>query len=513
MRRSSYVALFLAIVMALVGCSSGQPGSQPSGGDGNSGKPTQLTVGLHVEPEQMDPTWEATLTSRGLYANAFEALIRYNGEEQKFEPLLATEWKLVDELTWEFTLREGVKFHDGTPFTAEDVKFNLDRIRDPEFNSRIRTQANFIKDVEVVDEKTVRINNNVPYAPFLARISTFGLISKASAASYDAGGIPAPAGTGPFKVARWDRGQEILLEKNAEYWGSAANVDSVLLRIIPNLATRVAELRAGTIDIATSLIPDNVPEIKGQQGLDVLLAPSNVLFIGANSFVGPLEDQKVRQALAHAIDTRTIVDKLYVGLVTDLNGPVSPRAFGYNADVQQYPYDPDKAKALLAEAGYPNGLTLDYNGTTGKYLLDKELAEIIAQQLEAVGVKLNLKLEEYGTYWEGFLAKKNQGLYNAAIGNPLEDADFVLDLHFYSKGRGLYYNSPELDALIESGRAAMDVDERRAIYDEAMALIHEEAPWLISLETQDIYGVRSQVQDWKPSSYGLIYFGSAKLAN
>lgn len=512
--------ILLVLILVLTACGGKAPGEEGANASaGNKGQEEQaeqqeqvLTVGLHFDVAALDPTWVATLNDRGVFVNMFETLLDYNAEDRTFSPRLATEWTQVDDTTLEFKLRENVKFSDGNPLTAQDVAYSLNRLSDPEFDSRLQSQAKFIKAVEAVDERTVRVTTAEPTANALSYIATFMIASEASLKQYDAKAAEAPAGTGPFIYEKWNKQQDLTLVKNENYWGEPAKIDKIIFRVIPNIATRLDELKTGSIDIATQVTPDLLPVLESNPEVSIKTSLGTTLFLGSNVFSGPLKDVRVRTAIAEAIDAQSIADNLYGGTAAVLNQPVTPKSAGHSDKVADYKYDPVHAKQLLTEAGYPDGFTLNFDGPQGYYLLDTDLTNAIAQQLnDNLGIKLNVQLTDYGTYWEKFLSGKIDGLYLAGITNPIQDAEFVLNLHLYSKGRGLYYNTPEADGLLDEAKSTLDQTLRQQKYDALMQKIHEDTPWPMTLSVDSAYGVSNRVVGWEPGDYSKMYFGGTSL--
>lgn len=504
------LVFLMALLIALTGCSSTQsfPGEGPAKQEGTK----SLTVGLYFDVAALDPTWVATLTDRGVFSNMFETLLDYNSTDRSFTPRLATKWSQIDDTTIEFKIREHVKLSDGNTLDADDVVVSLKRLYDPDFKSRLQSQAAFIKDVVAVDAQTVRVITKAPTANALSYIATFMIAGEDSLKKYDSKEAEAPAGTGPFNYEKWNKQQNLTLVKNNDYWGEKAKIDSLVFRVIPNISTRLDELKTGSIDIATQVTPDMLPVVKANPATSIKTSQDTTLFLGTNVFKGPLQDVRVRTAITEAIDVQSIAKNLYGGTVSVLNQPVTPKSAGYSDKVPDYKYDPAHAKQLLKEAGYPDGFTLNFDGPQGHYMLDTDLTNALAQQLkDNLGITLNVQLTDYGTYWNKFLAGKAEGLYLAGITNPIQDAEFVLNLHLYSKGRGIYYNTKETDDLLTEAKATLDNAKRQQLYDKLMLKIHEDDPWAMILNVQSAYGVNNRVKDWQPGDYSKLYFGTASI--
>lgn len=509
------IAAGFLLVALLTGCASnnGTATVASSGTAGSSSSAEQaVTIGLNNDLGGLDPTLVATLTDRGIFSNVFDTLITYDADTGKYSPALAEKWNYVNDTTIEFKLRSNVKFSDGSILKASDVVTSLKRLYDPSAKSRLSDQANWIKDVKAVDDSTIQVITKRPTANALSYIATWMIASADSLKKSDSKEIAGPVGTGPFSYSKWNKQQDLTLIKNPNYWNGTVKLSKVVFRIIPKVTTRVDELNAGSIDVADQITPDMLTSLQSNKNVTVMQSLSSTLFIGCNVFSGALKDVRVRKAITEAIDGQSIAKNLYNGTATVLNQPVTQQSKGYSKTVKNYEYNPEDAKKLLAEAGYPNGLTLNYDGPQGKYLLDTDLSNEVAQELSKnLNIKLNVKLTEYGTYWDNFLAKKCSGLYLAAITNPIQDAEFVLNLHMYSKGRGIYYNSKETDSLLESAKSTLDETKRQGIYDQLMQKIHDDNPWVLTLSTNNSYGVSNRLKGFKPEAYSKLYFGNAYL--
>jgi len=309
-----------------------------------------------------------------------------------------------------------------------------------------------------------------------------------------------PVGSGPFKFVRWRKDDELVLEANETYWGGAPKVKTLIWKPIPEESTRVAALVGGQVDVARGVPPSLVKQIEGNARTRVAKVPSalNIHIVLDTLAEGPLRDVRVRQAINYGVDKDGIIKSVLEGNGSALGGPLTPVMFGYDAQVKPYPYDPERAKRLLADAGHAAGLTLTLNSPNGRYIKDKEAAEAISGQLQKIGVKAPVVTHE----WGGYVSKWPEGL------SPMYmlgwaatwDADGILYPLLRSGQRFARWNNPDFDRLIETGRTTLDTAERRRIYSQASRLAHDEAPWLFLWNGMDIYGVSKAVTDWEPTS-------------
>ncbi|MFQ6077158.1 MAG: ABC transporter substrate-binding protein, partial [Candidatus Bathyarchaeia archaeon] len=336
-----------------------------------------------------------------------ETLTRVNptGEEPTVLPLLATSWEVSpdDPNTWIFHLREGVKFHDGTPFNAEAVKVNIERMLNPENKAGGRSAFTMITSVEVVDEYTVAITSDSPFmdlpgnlAYSVMCINSPTQLEKLGEENY----YTYPIGTGPFKFVEHKKGEEVRLEANEEYWGGRPFLDEFVMKPIPETPSRIMALEAGEVDVAYHVPPRDAQRFKENPdlGIEVLNPPSQRrIFVGMNNLWGPFKDVRVRQALNYAVDQQAIIDNILLGLTIPMDSPMPPSAACYSP-IMQYEYNPDKAKELLAEAGYPDGFKATLRYGEGRYLLDSEVVQAVAAYLADVGVEVEVIPLEWGTY-------------------------------------------------------------------------------------------------------------------
>jgi len=465
-----------------------------------------------AEPTSLDPISNTlSVTQNLLEGNVFEALVMRK-DNMVLAPGLATAWRSVSPTTWEFDLRHGVKFQNGEAFDATSVVFTFQTILDPKNNNPFRPFLDVIASVTKVDDYTVRIETKQPYAPLVA--SLYPIMMLPPKAYQDMGSDAFgqhPIGTGPYDVTEWVKDDHITLRANPGYWNGAPAIPVVVFKAIPDDSTRVAALETGNADIIASAPFQEINNIQRRGDRALTTTNTRVYMIGMNTFKAPLNDVRVRQALNYAVDKQSLLRAFWDGQGQVLGSAVSPSSFGYTSSVKPYPYNPQKAKELLAEAGYPQGLAVSFDGLSGRYNNDKQIEEAIVGQLGQVGVRTQLNVMDFGTYWTNYwLTAKLNGLWFLGNGDPLFDSDYLLTGMLYSKGRGWYYSSPKTDALIERARTTMDVAARQKVYAELMQDLHDEAPWIFLFVGKDVYGVSSRIA-WQPRPDGLFMMSEAAL--
>ena len=504
-KRMWMLALVLVLGMVLAACApaaapaapaaeSAAPAVEEATGPGPDEMDGTLIVGRGGDTVSLDAGVVTDGESARVINQIVEPLIRLEGTSTKPIPWLAESSETEDSQTWTFHLRQGVTFHDGTPFNAEAVKWNLDRIRDPENEYRFGRTFEYysyefgetlgIDDVIVVDENTVQIVLSQPSAVLPNKLSlgfAFGINSPTAIMEQgDKYGTAAgtSVGTGPFKFVEWIPDDRIVLDRNDDWWGPRPNLAKIIFRSIPDNSARFAELQAGTIHQA-DLAQTDLPLAAEDPNIQVIVKPSTSTgYIAFQQCTEPFDKLEVRQAIAHAVNWAALIPAFY-GDYGQLAGSFQPPAImGSNPDVQPFEYDPEKAKELLAAAGLPDGFETDfwYIPVVRGYFPDsKAIGEAIAADLAKVGIKVNLVTEDWGAYLED----RNLGkfpMWMLGWGSDNGDPDNYIGYHFaHAPGEPKVedcYDSPELANLLIQGRTIADTAEREKVYQEAEAIVH-----------------------------------------
>jgi len=427
-------------------------------------------------------------------------------------PHLVESYEVSDDgLVWTLHLRRGILFHDGTPFNAEAVKFNLDRILDPDNGVAFRFLISPITSVDVVDEYTVRLTTEAPFAPILAHLthSSIGMQSPAAIQRYGDDYARNPVGTGPFRFKEWVRQDRIVLERNADYWGGPPQVDEIVFRVVPEDGARMLMVQTGEAHVAVRVPPEMVSVLDRDPNIDVVNTPSvRTIYIGFNTYQrpdrpkNPFTDRRVRQAFNYAVDNAAINEFILGGMGRPSDAPIAPGIFGY-APIGGYEYNPEKARQLLAEAGYPNGLRVQFYSPSGRYLKDLEVAEAVQAQLAEVGIEAEIVTLEWAAYLAATNMPPDQNevpMFLLGWGTVTGDADYGLYPLFHSSqwvpagSNRMFYSNREVDALLDRARTTPDDQVRQAAYREAMELIMEDAPWLFLHAETQLTAIRTEVE-------------------
>jgi len=466
-------------------------------GSAQAQSPGELRVAIPWTPENLDPTMNLSSFRAMVGVSLFDSLVGRDAEN-RIVPQLAESWRLVDEVTWQLKLRRGVVFHDGEPFNAEAVRFTFQRVLDPEQKSPNRANVAEIVRVEVVDDYTVNLVTRQPYAPLVNRLLDFAIVPpKYVAEKGNQGMALRPVGTGPYRLVELIKDDRMVVEAFDRHWRGAPKIKRIVYKAIPEPFTRAAALRNNEIDLVTTMPPSLARELERTPGIRVQrVASSWIIYLGLNALKKPLSDVKVRQALNYATDVDAIIKNVLEGHGRKLEGPLTPQMFGYDAAVKGYTPDPARARKLLVEAGYPDGLEITLDAPAGRYQGDKEIAEALGGQWQRAGFKPKVQVAEWGAYFKRYLAKQFPDAYLLGLGGPMQDADELYNL-VSSKGRGLYYRNERVDTLFDLGRSTMDQAKRRQIYRDLQRAMVDDATWVFLLQQVDIYASRERLT-WTP---------------
>jgi peptide/nickel transport system substrate-binding protein len=502
-----------------------------------------LIVGLSQAPTSLDPADHRSRLSETVIRNMFDGLVTRD-TRSGVHLELAEEMTWLDEKTLEVKLRQGVKFHDGVEMTADDVVFTFDRIiqenaieyPEPHTSPRQGLIAP-LESIEKVDDYTVVMNFNGAWPPAMQMLVHQQIVPKHYLEEVGTEGfIAQPIGTGPFKFVEGQLDDQIVLERFDDYWGGApdlepvgaACVETAIFRVIPEASTRVAALLAGEVDIIQSVPSELIDTLAQTPGVQVKTAPgTQPQWLQLNVSDPLFEDVGVRQAMNYAMDKDLIVDAIYGGRAVPLPGPLSPFNNFVNTDLSPYPYDPDKALELLAEAGWADtdgdGI-LDKDGQPFAFTLDtiedwRPLAEAVASLYREIGIDASVRFWEYSVVQPQLLACERQA-YLDDWGDSAFDpvGHFEAKWHTYiegeSYGRGNFmcYSNDRVDELIKLGETTADADERRAIYDEAQEIVYEEAPAVFLILPEEAEAASERVQNWEPASDSRVNLHDVCLA-
>jgi peptide/nickel transport system substrate-binding protein len=477
---------------------------------------TQLTIAQPAEATTMDPGRSTQVLTVNYFYNLYDALTRWDAA-LKLQPGLATSWKQLTETTWEFTLRPGVKFHDGAPLTAEDVKATLERNL---VAGKTVVQPGFatIESVQIVNPTTVSIATKKPDPLLLLRLAQMGaqiLPARLTTDERVKELARRPVGTGAYRFVEWVKDERLVMEANRDWWGwegKSPGIERVVWKPIPDDFPRLVALEKGEVDIITNVPPDRMKAVADGRNTQIVSSPSTRLVsFGINATQPPLSDRRVRQALHYALDVDAIIRNLYAGQGKPFSGGLADTDFGYNAALKPYPYDPTKAKQLLAEAGRAKGIDVTLHAGYGTMVNDKALVETIADMWAKVGIRAKVEMMEMGAR-QRMLNARAVPANGLLLGNPqstLLDADGSLWRILHPNGfNGLYWVGSQpgqrFHDLMEQARYSLDARKRKQLYTEATQIIHEEKPSLELFQEVVVYGTSKRVSFKVRPDYRLM---------
>ena len=522
MKHKNFLAFFvIAFLTVMAACSSDENVEEEAAGDdaAESENTGDLTIGTMADVVSLDLHGSNDSASSQVRTNIYERLLDQD-VNMELQPGLATEYEQVDETTWNFKLREGTTFHNGEDFTAEDVVATFDRVRDEALASPVLFLFEMIEEVEVVNDYEINIHTSIPFAPLASHLahSTAGIMPKELIdsdyqAALDAAGVDMtleeyyeardsggeeydsvkeqisehvgtvigsePNGTNHLKYVSRSAGDTVELEKFEDFQGGDRYFENVTFKVIPESGARMAELETGGVQIATDVDSSSIERI--ENGADTALTVKDSVrmsYLGFNINKEPFDDIKVRQAISYAIDREEIVAGVYDDMGIPAKGPLAPGVWGYSEDLEGQEYDIEKAKELLAETDMADGFDTTIWVNDDQQIIDT--AVYIQNELAELNINVEIEQFEWGAYLET-LANGNHEMFILGWTTVTGDADYGLYALFHSKNQGaagnrVFYDNPEVDELLDAGRAEVDDEARQQIYTDIEEILVEESP-------------------------------------
>jgi len=456
-----------------------------------------LTIDAPNDAATLDPHVQWDTDSYGVYRNIFDNLLTRDATG-KIVPQIATAWRFVEDTHVEFDIRTDVKFQDGSPLSAEDVVFSVKRITNPSFKSPQLSQFDQIADTEALGPSKVRLTLHKPYPVLLAQLVKLSIVPKAYVERVgDQAFNLKPLGSGPYQLHEWQKGVQVTLDANDSYWRGKPPFKSVIFRAVPDVSTRVADLKTGRADLIRLLPPDEAIALKRDARLAVLSVPTErVGYLFINAQAGATADVRVRRAIAHAIDKRGLVDALLQGFGKPVDSIGAEPIFGYLPDITGYDYDPAKARALIKDAG-AQGAAITFL-TSPAY--DRQVVEAIQQMINDIGLKVEVVTLDHATF-----LRRRQGTPADAGGVALgvwscacQDADGIIFPLFRSGSTWSKYANPAYDAAVDAARGMLDETKRLAEYRKAYDILRQDVPGLGLYQAFASYGARKELK-WRPT--------------
>ena len=502
------LALCLAVLMMatmLAGCSGGASSSTPASASASaasgtsSNDSTTLTLAINADILTTDPQALNNGTTTSVLYNVFSNLVKYDDAGEIVMDLAESYELLEDQVTWEFKIREDAVFHDGTPVTAEDVAWSLTRVMTDESSS---DYMNFspLAEAVAVDDYTVHVVSDDPF-PIMLQLLCKGGAAVLPKAYFEENGEEAwlanPIGSGPYQLTEYVKDDHVTLVPFADYYGEQnPDWEEVIFRVVPESSTRVGELIAGNVDAVNMVIPTEWERVNGNEGTAVVNGPSTRVYqLALKTDKGPTADLRVRQAIDLAIDDQTIVDTILQGAGTPMLTRVPSGVNGCNEDlVGKYNYDPERAKELLAEAGYPDGFSMKIEAPTGRYTMDAEISQAIVAMLSQVGITVDLQLLESSAYSNVFSAHSAEDGFMTCFGLGFFDASYGMIGYFgvNTSGESNWNNQEYIDMYYEA-EFNMNEEERTQLFQEMQQMVADEVPYAIICQIDNSYGVKDSI--------------------
>lgn len=480
-------------------------------------QPQELVIAQGIDIPGFDVHNHNTTAVEAIHINLFDYLI-FRNVDGEFEPSLAVEWEAISDTAWRFKLREGVRWHDGAPFTAADVKFTLERVAT---DATLREHANYrqIREVEIVNDFEIIIHTHEPEPALLNRISRIGssILPKHHIKAVGWEGFDRhPIGTGPFKFVEWRRDDRLILEAFDDHWRGRPAFDRLIHRTIPEDSTRVGELITGGVHIATNIPVQDARRVNASGVAEVKPWPTTrvMLFVLNTSPEQITGDKRIRKAIDYAINNRLLIDALMGGIGVPVRGRVSPGITAAPMEFYDtYLYNPERAVQLLAEAGFgPGEATIKIQGPAGRYPLDTEIVELVGAMLEVVGFNVEFELLEWSAYlsrvWNAPGGIQNMGLIG--LGNSLFDASMAYQIITCEghASRNTHWCDPEFDALVAEAAVELDQERRAKLYREIYQIVADERIMIFLFQLENLAGVNVNV-DWSPRLDELLWMFAA----
>lgn len=500
------IAIFLGLTLLLSGCGGNKEQQKSVQDSEKSSEKLQtggdLVFGLSGEPANLDPAIQAGTAQRTIKLCIYRGLLNY-GKDGQLSKELAEDYQIEDNgKTYIFKLRQA-KFQNGDPVTAEDVKFTIERTLDPKTGATYRNELSVIDKVEVIDESTVKITLKNPYAPFIHYLALpeMGIVSKKWTEEKGGNLSANPMGAGPFQFVNWAKGQEINLKKFPDFYKKdTPKLDTVKFMFYSDENTRVNALKAGDVDIIEYVPWKDAEYIEKDPNLKLDSTNGPFMMLQFNTHFKPFSDPKVRQAISYAIDRMAIINTAFNGRGKPIYGIAIPEGYlGYDKKYENYfKYDPEKAKQLLAEAGYPNGFKATLLATS-QYSMHQQTAIAVQAELKRIGIDVTLDLPDWATRIE----KNTKGEYDflvAGTSGDITDPDWLSNFFYGGEVRlnnSAYFDDPEINKLLDEGKITLDENKRKEIYDRFVQRALELSPFVFLTWREQSYAMKKEVNGFQ----------------
>jgi len=457
----------------------------------------RVTIYLNTVADSINPYNQSSGSIYGNWQHVIEPLVELDYAKKTWVGVLAESWEFQGK-RWVFKLRKGVKFHNGEPLTSKDVVFSVEKMRDTKGGSLQASNFKDVTEIQTPDDQTVIFVTRQPLAVFLDRLRNRFILSKVAGEKYGDQLYQNLVGTGPYKFVSFQRGGNLVFTRNDDYWGGKAAIKEVVFRKVTEDGARLAALESGQADFVNAVPVHEVARLQRHPRVRIdKIEGLEMYFLMMNVAYKPFDNKLVRQAVNYSVDATAIVKNIFDGIGYPVDGPVGPHVIGADPKLKRYPYDPGKAKALLARAGYANGCDVQLYYSAGRYPKDKEVCQVVAAQMVKGGFRVELISQEWALFWgqEGVNGGKLPFYYNNR--GSLSDADTIYDQYFRTgTTKRCNYSNPELDKLIEEQQKTPDTKKRVALLQHAGKILMDDAPFVPLYNLASIYGAAKNLS-WK----------------
>jgi peptide/nickel transport system substrate-binding protein len=461
------------------------------------------------EIQSLEPYRMAQIHPEGSLASHLWDTLTFVNDDLEVEPHLATSWRLINNFTWEFTLRQGITFHNGEPVNADAVRYSIERAQSLPDSLETFAEDTSLEGVEVQDEYTLRLVTADPVANLAYHLSSLEILPPTYYAETDPDSLSqAPAGSGPYQVKEWVPGEKVVLEAVPTYWKGPPTHSVLIFQTVPDVDDRLQALRDGNLALVTNLPPLRTDEWDIANSRLEAIESSKRMFVGIHiDQDSPLADERVRQALNYALDITQITQDLLKEYGSRYGSWVNPPAD--NTQLAPWPYDPAQARALLAHAGYPDGFATTLYTPSGVYDQDVAIARAIAEQLGQVGISVQVESVDWNTYVDQLLSDTPPPLFFLGMnsrGDALEDVkNLSIDFQFNPTG----WQNESFEDTVRRAQYSFNENVQARLLNDAQAIGYDQAPWIWLWRQYDFYGVSEQL-DWTPRRDGLVYMYRAQ---
>ena len=555
MKRFSFMALLGVLILILAACTDdSNVEEETTEGEGAAAEGGTLTLAMPSDAVSMDPHGSNDVPSEQIRDTIYEPLLT---QDENFEivPVLAEEYEQIDDTTWEFKLREGVTFHDGSEFNAEVVKANIERVKDVAKASPRAFLLDMVSEVNIIDDYTVELVTEYPFAP-LANNLTHGagkMISKdlidadyqqaldeagsdltleeyyelrtegggeheavANEISSFVGQLveSEPVGTNYFKFESRSPGEQTAVVRNDDYWGDTSLLDGVNFKVVSEPGSRIAELESGSSDAILATLSSNIERVDSNEDVTLLRNDSvSIDYIGFNTEKEPFNDPKVRQAITHAFDSQAVLEGVYNGSGTPAEAPLAPGVLGYSEDLEGLDYDMERAQELLDEAGVEDlTINLMVNDDNPERV---DVALWLQESLSTLGITVNVEQVEWGAYLAATGAGEHE-MFILGWSNSTGDPDNGIAPLFHSDnigdtGNRSFYNNPELDSILDEARQSTEESEREQLYMDAQQILVDDAPAIFIRHGENLNAHGNHVEGFQGDAYNIFDFRETSM--